>query len=142
MPQAKTGDTATVHYSGSLNDGTVFDSSKDREPLKFIIGEGKLISGFEEAVVGMAPGDSKTVTLSSEEAYGPHRSELTVQVEKKQFPPNINPQVGQHLQIPQADGEVVNVRVTALDDSTVTLDANHPLAGRDLTFQIDLLDLG
>lgn len=142
MAQAKTGDTATVHYSGSLDDGTVFDSSKDREPLKFIIGEGKLISGFEEAVVGMAPGESKEVTLSAEQAYGPHRTELTVQVEKKQFPPNINPQVGQHLQIPQADGEVVNVRVTGLNDSTVTLDANHPLAGKDLTFQIDLLELG
>lgn len=141
MSQAKKGDTAAVHYTGSLEDGTIFDSSKDREPLQFIIGDGKLISGFEEAVVGMSPGESKKVTLSAEEAYGPHRPELTVEVEKKQFPPEMNPQVGQHLQIPQSNGEVVNVRVTGLDDSSVTLDANHPLAGKDLTFQIDLIEL-
>ncbi|NIO16577.1 MAG: peptidylprolyl isomerase [Deltaproteobacteria bacterium] len=141
MPKAKNGDAATVHYTGSLDDGTVFDSSKDREPLQFVIGEGTLIPGFEEAVIGMAPGDTKKVTLSADEAYGPHRAELTVQVEKKQFPPDINPQVGQHLQIPQPDGQVVNVRVTGLDDASVTLDANHPLAGEDLTFQIDLLEL-
>ncbi|NIS74817.1 MAG: peptidylprolyl isomerase [Deltaproteobacteria bacterium] len=139
MSKAKKGDTVTVHYAGSLNDGTVFDSSMEREPLQFTIGDGKLIPGFEDAVVGMSPGESKTIMLPPEEAYGDHREELTVEVERGQFPNDLNPQVGQHLQIPQSSGGVINVRITSMDESMVTLDANHPLAGEDLTFRIELV---
>jgi peptidylprolyl isomerase len=139
MSKAKMGDAVTVHYSGSLNDGTVFDSSMEREPLQFTIGDGKLIPGFEDAVVGMSPGESKTIILPPEEAYGLHREELTVEVDRGQFPKDLNPQVGQHLQIPQPSGGVINVRITSMDESMVTLDANHPLAGEDLTFRIELV---
>lgn len=142
MSKAKKGDTVTVHYAGSLNDGTVFDSSMEREPLQFTIGDGKLIPGFEDAVVGMSPGESKTIMLPPEEAYGDHREELTVEVERGQFPNDLNPQVGQHLQIPQSSGGVINVRITSMDESMVTLDANHPLAGEDLTFRIELVAVG
>lgn len=142
MSKAKKGDTVTVHYAGSLNDGTVFDSSMEREPLQFTIGDGKLIPGFEDAVVGMSPGESKTIMLPPEEAYGDHREELTVEVERGQFPNDLNPQVGQHLQIPQSSGGVINVRITSMDESMMTLDANHPLAGEDLTFRIELVAVG
>jgi FKBP-type peptidyl-prolyl cis-trans isomerase 2 len=141
MSKAKMGDTVTVHYSGSLNDGTVFDSSMEREPLQFTIGDGKLIPGFEDAVVGMIPGESKTIMLPPEEAYGAHREELTVEVDRGQFPNDLNPKVGQYLQIPQSSGGVINVRITSMDESMVTLDANHPLAGEDLTFEIELLEM-
>lgn len=141
MTAARNGDTVRVHYTGSLGDGTVFDSSKEREPLEFTLGEGKIISGFEQAVVGMEPGESKTVQIESDNAYGPHREEMVVSVERTRLPEDIEPQVGGQLQVRQPDGSVHPVIVTEVSDASVTLDANHPLAGEDLNFEIELEEI-
>lgn len=141
MAQAKQGDTVKVHYTGKFEDGTVFDTSMNREPLEFTIGEGQLIPGFEKAVVGMEPGQSLTTEVPAEEAYGPYDEEMLLVVGKDQFPTDVDPQVDQQLQVRQADGRTFVVRVTDVSDSEVTLDANHPLAGEDLTFEIELLEI-
>ncbi|MFP4437813.1 MAG: peptidylprolyl isomerase [Chloroflexaceae bacterium] len=141
MAEAKQGDTVKVHYTGKLDDGTVFDTSAEREPLQFTIGQGQIIPGFEEAVVGMNEGESKTTQIPSDAAYGPHRDEMIVEVDRSQFPPNLDPEVGQQLQIRQPDGQAIVVTVTDLSDESATLDANHPLAGKDLTFDIELVQV-
>ena len=141
MSEAKTGDKVKVHYSGKLADGTQFNTSANQEPLEFTVGAGEVIAGFEEAVVGMNPGDTKTATINADEAYGDYDDELILEVERDQFPPEITPEVGQRLQLHQPDGEVFGAVVTAVDDQTVTLDANHPLAGQDLTFEIELVEI-
>jgi peptidylprolyl isomerase len=141
MRQAKLGDTVRVHYRGKLHDGSVFDASFDREPLQFTIGEGKVIPGFEEAVVGMNPGDSKTTELPAEKAFGPHREDMVVVVDKSEFPAPAEPRVGQSVPIPRPDGPPVDVIVTEVTESEVTVDANHPLAGEDLTLDIELIDI-
>ncbi len=141
MAQAKTGDTVKVHYTGKLDDGTVFDTSADREPLQFTIGTGQLIPDFEQAVVGMNPGESKTVQIPSENAYGPHREEMVMEVDRSEFPENLEPQVDQRLQVSQSDGRTFPVTVTDVSESKVTLDANHPLAGKDLTFDVQLTEI-
>ena len=139
MVQAQLGDTVQVHYTGRLTDGTTFDSSAQRDPLEFTLGQGEIIPGFEQAILGMQPEDSKTVTISSEQAYGPHRAELLICVERQEFPTEIQPQVGQRLQMTQNDGTPVPVVVTAVTEADVTLDANHPLAGQELVFDITLV---
>ncbi len=141
MAQAKNGDTVKVHYTGKLEDGTVFDSSLDRDPVEFTIGEGDLISGFERAVMGMESGDSKTITIPAEQGYGAHHEELVTEVEKDQFPPDIEAKVGQQLQLQSQDGRQMIVTVTEVSDSSVKLDANHPLAGKDLTFDLQLVEI-
>jgi FKBP-type peptidyl-prolyl cis-trans isomerase 2 len=141
MVQAKEGDTVKVHYTGKLDDGTVFDTSDERAPLEFTIGSGQIISGFEKAVVGMEPGEIKTTTIPPEEAYGPRRDDMTLTVEREQFPEEIVPEPGQQLQVQQPDGKAAIVTVSEVSGSTVTLDANHPLAGRPLTFDIRLVDV-
>ncbi|MCT8336653.1 FKBP-type peptidyl-prolyl cis-trans isomerase SlyD [Methanoculleus chikugoensis] len=141
MAQAKAGDTVKVHYTGKLEDGTVFDTSEERTPLEFTIGSGQIIPGFERAVVGMEPGETKTATISPEEAYGQHREDMTITVERGQFPEDINPEPGQQLQVQQPDGRAAIVVVSDVTESTVTLDANHPLAGQPLTFDIELVDI-
>ncbi len=141
MAQAKNGDKVKIHYTGKLEDETVFDSSVEREPLEFIVGDGKIIPGFEKAVVGMAPGESKTVTISPDMAYGPHRNELVVDVERERVPCNLELKVGGFVQIRQRDGGVIQAKVTGVSESNVTLDANHPLAGKDLTFDIRLVEI-
>ena len=141
MAQAKSGDNVKVHYTGKLDDGTVFDSSAEREPLQFSLGSGNVIPGFEEAIVGMTPGESKTATIPAEQAYGPQRDELVITVENEQIPSDLSVEVGQQLQISQNNGEVIPVMVTDVSDSKVTLDANHPLAGEQLTFYIQLVEL-
>ncbi|NES94451.1 MAG: peptidylprolyl isomerase [Desertifilum sp. SIO1I2] len=138
---AKPGDTVKVHYTGRLTDGTVFDSSVQREPLQFTLGQGQIIPGFEQAVVGMAPGDSKTEEIPMEKAYGPYRQDMVLQVNRQQIPAEIAPQVGQQLQIRQPTGQLVPVMVTEVDDGQVTLDANHPLAGQTLVFDIQLVEI-
>jgi len=138
---ANDGDTVKVHYTGKLEDGTVFDSSLEREPLEFTLGEGKIVPGFEEAVRGMHAGQSKTVTISPKEAYGPHLDERVLVIERKQLPPELNPAVGQQLQMQQQDGRAFNVLVTDVSEATITVDANHPLAGKDLTFEIELVEI-
>lgn len=141
MSKAKKGDTVNVHYKGTLIDGSVFDTSEGREPLKFVIGQNQLIPAFEEAVSGLSVGESITVNIAAVDAYGPRRDDLILKVEKKQFPPEISPEVGQQLQIPQQNGQTVLVIVTDITETDVTLDANHPLAGQDLTFNIELVSI-
>ena len=141
MVQAKPGDTVKIHYTGRLEDGTVFDSSSDREPLEFTINQGQVIPGFEEAVLGMTPGESKTEKIPMDQAYGPHREEMVLEVSREQIPPDLNPEVGQQLQIQQANGQSVPVFVTDVTEAQITLDANHPLAGEDLTFDIQLVEI-
>ncbi len=141
MTKAKLGDTVKVHYTGKLDDGIEFDSSSGREPLEFTLGSKQVIEGFENGVVGMEVSESKTITISSEEAYGPYHKELALDVPIEQFPSNIQPQVGQQLQLTQPDGQPINVMVTQITDTIVTLDANHPLAGKDLTFDIQLVEI-
>ncbi len=141
MVQAQLGDTVKVHYTGKLEDGTVFDSSAERDPLEFSLGEGRVIAGFEEAVVGMSPGDSKSASISADRAYGPYRQEMVMVVDRQQIPADVSVNVGQQLQIRQKSGEAIPVIVTDVSNSKVTLDANHPLAGQDLTFDIRLVEI-
>lgn len=141
MTQAKSGDTVKIHYTGKLDDGTVFDSSVNREPLEFTLSSGQVIPGFDNAVLGMSPGESKTEKIPMTEAYGPYREEMVVAVNKEQLPADLEPEVGQQLQVRQPDGQMIPVYVTEVNDSTVTLDANHPLAGYDLTFDIELVEI-
>ncbi len=141
MAQAKRGNVVKVHYVGTFEDGTVFDTSREREPLPFTIGEGEVIPGFEEAVVGMNPGESKKVVISAENAYGLRHEEMVLVVDRQHLPEGVDPQVGQQYQIPQSDGQSIVVTVTDTSDSSVTLDGNHPLAGRELTFEIELLEV-
>jgi peptidylprolyl isomerase len=141
MAQAKMGDTVSVHYTGKLEDGTVFDSSEGRDPLQFSIGSGQLIPGFEQAVIGMAPGESKTAQIPADEAYGSYHPEMVLVVERQQIPSEVPVSVGLQLQIQQQGGTSIPVMITDVSDSQVTLDANHPLAGEDLTFEIQLMEI-
>ncbi len=141
MEQAKRGDTVKVHYTGTLDDGTIFDSSRDGEPLEFTIGAGEIIPGFEEAVIGMAPGESKRQLVPVNEAYGPSRPDMTVQLDREMVPSELELFVGQELEIEDPEGRVNNVVVRDLTDKTVTLDGNHPLAGKDLQFHIELVEI-
>lgn len=141
MTQAKNGDKVKVSYTGKLVDGSEFDSSEGRDPLEFTLGENEVIPGFEEAVVGMSPGQSKTVTVSAEQAYGPRQKELVVEVERKDVPADLELEVGRQLEVTQDDGDVFLVTVSDLTETAVTLDANHPLAGQDLVFEINLLEV-
>ena len=141
MAQPKQGDTVKVHYTGKLDDGTVFDSSKNRSPLEFKIGEKKVIPGFEEAVINLNPGETKTIKIKADDAYGQYRNDLVITVDKKNLPQNLEPKIGQNLQIKQENDQIIIVTVTGITDSNVTLDANHPLAGKDLTFEIELVEI-
>ncbi len=141
MPQAKKGDKVKVHYTGRLNNGTVFDSSKGREPLEFQLGQGELIPGFEQAVDGMTPGETKTIDISADQAYGQHREELIQKVPRQRFPNDMEFQVGQRFQIGQQEERPMIVQVTEVTESDITLDGNHPLAGKNLTFDIELLGI-
>ncbi len=138
----QTGDTVRVAYVGTLDDGTVFDSTDTGDYIEFVVGNHQVIPGFESAVIGMKPGETKEVTLSSDEAYGPHRPELTHEIPRSTFPDSIVPEVGMTLNIPQADGRQIPVRITDIkDDSLVVLDANHPLAGQTLHFKLTLVEI-
>jgi len=141
MSKAKDGDKVKVHYTGQLENGDVFDSSRQRDPLEFVIGSGNVIPGFENGIIDMEVGDSKRITISPEEGYGERREELVVKVMRNEFPEHISPAVGQQLQIKQGEGDVLNVNITALDEESVTLDANHPLAGHTLLFDVELMEI-
>jgi peptidylprolyl isomerase len=141
MAQAKDGDTVKVHYTGKLQDGTVFDTSEEREPLEFTIGNGQVIPGFETAVAGMEPNETKTASIPADKAYGPRREEMMLEVERTHFPDDLKPEVGQQLQMRRPDGQVFVVAVSDVSEESVTLDANHPLAGEDLTFEITLVEI-
>jgi len=138
---AKAGDTVKVHYTGTLDDGTIFDSSEEREPLEFQLGGGQVIPGFEDAVVGMNVGDIKTTRISSEEAYGLHDEDMVLTVPREQFPPDIEPELDQQLQLRQPDGSSFVVTIIDITEDNVTLDGNHPLAGEALTFTIQLVEI-
>ncbi len=129
-----------VHYTGRLEDGNVFDESQD-EPLRFTIGEQRVIPGFEEAVTGMEPGDSKTTEIPPKEAYGEHREDMVMELEREQLPDDLEPEVGAQLTLRLEDGRQVPVFIAALGEESVTIDANHPLAGRTLTFDLELVDI-
>jgi peptidylprolyl isomerase len=141
MSQAKDGDTVKIHYTGKLENGTVFDTSKDRQPLEFAVGNGKIIPGFEKAIIGMGVGDTKTITVQPEEAYGPSRKELIMDIKKTDLPEDITPAIGKQLQIRQKDGNPIEITITDMDEDTVTLDANHPLAGNTLVFEVELVEI-
>ena len=138
---AKNGDTVRVHYTGTLEDGTVFDSSADREPLEVVLGEEMLIPGFEAALLGLAAGDKITVTIEPEDAYGEHTEELTLTVPREELPAHMTPELGLALQIATDEGMEFEAVITNVTDTEVSLDANHPLAGQRLTFAIELVEI-
>lgn len=139
--EAKSGDTVKVHYTGTLADGTQFDSSRGQEPLEFKLGQGQMISGFEEAVVGMSPGENKTVVIASEDAYGERNEAMVQQVPRSAIPPEIELVPGMLLQAQGPDGESIRFTVADFNDEEVKVDGNHPLAGRDLTFNLELVEI-
>ncbi len=141
MAEAKQGDTVLVHYTGKLADGEVFDSSKGREPLEFQLGAGMVVPGFEAAVTGMKQGETVTETIAADKAYGPRRDELVGKVDRGQVPDSIELEIGRRLQIQTPDGRTAAVTVTEITDEVVHLDANHPLAGKELTFEIELVEI-
>lgn len=141
MSKIKDGDTVKVHYTGKLENGDVFDSSREKEPFEFTVGNKAVIPGFEKGVVGMGVGDTKTIEIPPEEAYGAKQDELVVVVNKSKFPDDITPSVGQRLQIKQQDGNPVVVTITELTEDSITLDANHPLAGYTLFFEVEVVDI-
>ena len=140
MTQAKQGDTVHVHYKGKLEDGTLFDSSEGNDPISFTIGAGEVITGFEEAIVGMSEGDSKTERIVPERAYGERRDELVFSVGRDQMPEG-DVEVGDMLSVGFPDGRTASVQIAELDDESVTLDANHPLAGKTLVFELELVSI-
>ena len=141
MTQAKHGDVVKVHYEGKLEDGTVFDTSANHGPLQFTLGKEEVIPGLEQAVLGMAAGESKIAKISADKAFGPYRDGLLFEVNREQLLEDVEPKVGQQLQTRQADGQATIVTVADVSDSSVTLDINHPLAGKDLILDIRLLEI-
>jgi peptidylprolyl isomerase len=141
MAKVKKGDSVKVHYTGKLKDGTVFDTSDNKEPLAFTVGTGQVIEGFESAVIGMEPGQAKTIEIPADKAYGAHHPEMIINLNREDVPADVNPQVNQMLKVKQEDGTSFTVKVTEVTDKSLTLDANHPLAGKDLTFDIRLAEI-
>jgi peptidylprolyl isomerase len=139
MSQAKSGDTVKIHYTGTLDDGTQFDSSKDREPLEFEVGSGQVIPGFDKAVEGMSVGEEKSVNIAFDDAYGPHNAQMVQEVPMSALPQGLEPETGMGLQAQGQDGQPINLLVTEVNENSITVDANHPLAGKDLNFDIELV---
>lgn len=139
MSTAKQGDTVHVHYTGRLDDGTVFDSSRERRPIEFTIGEDRIISGFQRAVEGMSVGEKSSASIPPEEAYGARSEELVMSVPRAELPDGADPSVGDRLELRTGDGYKIPVRVTDTDESAIEVDANHPLAGKDLHFDLELV---
>jgi peptidylprolyl isomerase len=139
MTVAEHGNTVKIHYTGTLDNGSVFDTSAGREPLEFTLGGGQVIAGFDEAVAGMAVGEKKNVKVPVDKAYGPRNEELVIAAPKEHVPADINPEVGQQLQMGSPNGELVVVTVVEITDTHIMLDANPPLAGQDLNFDIELV---
>lgn len=141
MAQAKMTDVVTVHYTGFFTDGTVFDSSMDREPLTFTIGQGMVIPGFENGIVGMAVGDTKKINIAAEDAYGLHRDDLLTVIGRSQIPASIDLKAGSVLQVRSPDGGITSVIIRDITDENVTLDLNHPMADKELIFEIQLVEI-
>jgi FKBP-type peptidyl-prolyl cis-trans isomerase 2 len=142
MTQVKVGDTVRIHYTGTLNDGSTFDSSEGRDPLQFEVGSGQIIPGLDKELPGMAAGDKKTVNIPAAEAYGEKNPQMQQAIPREQIPANIPLELGMRLQMQTPEGQVIPVTVAAVDEQTVTLDANHPLAGKDLTFDFEVVSIG
>ncbi len=138
---AKNGDTVKVHYTGKLNDGTSFDSSLNREPLEFTIGEGKLLKKFEDSVIGMAEGDKKDISIPAAEGYGGRREELVGNIPLSQLPPDITPETGMQLQLQTPEGHPLIITITDIAEDHITVDGNHRLAGQDLNFELQLMEI-
>lgn len=138
----KHGDTVQVHYTGTLEDGEMFDTSQGHDPLSFTVGSGQVIPGFDDAVIGMVVGDKKDVLIPVERAYGERKEEMVIVAPVEQIPPDLKPEIGQMLEVGGTGGEVLKVRVVGLDDENITLDANPPLAGMALNFSIELVGVG
>lgn len=141
MEQAKHGDTVKVHYTGRLEDGSVFDTSEGSDPISFKLGEGMVIAGFEDAVLGMSPGQSRTEKIPPIKAYGERQKELILEVERANIPENADIEVGQILVIGNEEGQTLKVLVTEITEDMVILDANHPLAGKTLEFTLELVEI-
>ncbi len=141
MTRAKSGDTVIIEYIGRLDDNTVFDTSASRGPVQLTIGEGRAIPAFEKAIVGMEPGDCKTFKVPAEEAYGVHHEELVQTVSRTVLPADLEPEVGQRLRATRLDGRAISVVVTDISEQSITIDANHPLAGKDLIFDVELMTI-
>ncbi|RAJ00320.1 peptidylprolyl isomerase [Chitinophaga skermanii] len=141
MQAVKGGDTVRVHYHGRLTNGTTFDSSEGRQPLEFKVGAGMVIKGFDNGVLDMKVGDKKTVHIPVAEAYGPKSEEMIMDFPKSNLPEDLKPEVGMELQMSNPQGQVFPVKVAAVSDEFITLDANHPLAGEDLVFDIELVEI-
>jgi FKBP-type peptidyl-prolyl cis-trans isomerase 2 len=141
MVKAKTGDRVKIHFTGKMQDDKVVETSKERGPLEFKIGEGNVISGLEQGIIGMQVGDKKTLTISPQEAFGVPRQELMVELNKDEIPEGIKLAVGIHLDIQASDGQTFKVKVVDVKEDTVTLDANHPLAGVTLIFDVELIEI-
>lgn len=141
MSAAKDGDKVKVHYTGSLDDGSEFDSSRQREPIEFTIGGGEILPGVEQAVVGLEPGGTNKVTLPAEDAYGERRDDMIQEIERSVLPQEVEPQVGLQLQAQSPGGQPLLLTITEVGEEKVTVDANHPLAGKDLTFEVELVEV-
>lgn len=141
MQQVKKGDTIKVHYHGKLTDGSTFDSSEGREPLEFEVGGGMVIPGFDEGVTGMAVGEKKTILIPADEAYGPKQEEMLMEFPRDRFPADMVPEVGMQLNMSNGSGQNFPVTITEVGEENVMLDANHPLAGEDLTFDLELVEI-
>ena len=135
------GDTVTVHYTGRLIDGTVFETSVGSEPLELTLGQGQVIPGFEQAVIGMQVGESKTVTIPVDQAYGPRRDDMILEISRDELPDDLEPVVGMQLRMNQGDGGIIIVTITEVSETMIKIDANHPLTGQDLVFDIELVEI-
>ena len=142
MSEAKSGDFVHVHYTGKFDDGSVFDSSEGRDPLTFQLGKGMVVPGFEKAIVGMSVGEKRTTEIPAAEGYGPRLDQLVFTVPRENLPPGYDPQEGEVMRMETRDGRQMDVMVIHADPSTVKMDGNHPLAGKDLTFDIELVKIG
>ena len=142
MSQAKSGDLVHIHYTGRLDDESIFDTSDGREPLAFQLGKGQVVPGFEAAVTGMEVGEKKTVNIPSDQAYGPRVEQLVFTAPRENLPPGYDPREGEMMRLETKDGRQMDVVVTATDERSIRMDANHPLAGQDLTYDIELMKIG
>lgn len=141
MTQAKSGDTVKIHYTGTLDDGTQFDSSAGRDPLEFEVGSGQVIPGFDKAVEGMGVGESRKVNITADDAYGPRHEQMVQEVPKTALPDGLEPVEGMTLQAQNQQGQAMQLTVTAVSEDTITVDGNHPLAGKALNFEIELVEI-